>query len=227
MAYALHSLVTFGGTIGTAGTPSADGWQCGVRIGADVGDGRLIPVPNAASYATTIAGALKTWWTTGAGTYAKSRSDMSLDWCKVAQIDTTGKYVAGIPSEIRTIAQAGSTGATVPPFLAVAVSWTTALSRGRGHAGRVYLPVAGGVSAGTLNSSVMPSTYAADFRDWGKALLTALHQTDSGATMWPVVASRLSGTLNRITGVRCGSVVDVQRRRKEQVNETYVSTTFP
>lgn len=227
MTYALHTLVTFGGAIGIGETGGADRWQCGVRVGFDVGDGTLIAAPDLAGFLAVAGPALNTALHTGSGV-ALLASDCSVDFVKAAQIDTTGKYVAvannpAIYSPTGTLT--GSAGRVGTPMQALKLTWQTALAHGPGHQGGIYVPFIGYAGWNTSSISTQAQT---DYRAWGKAILTALHQTVGGATSWPVVASEKTGTLNKITGVKVGNVIDVQRRRKEQVIETYSSTlAFP
>lgn len=225
MAYALHTLVTFGGTL-SSGAPAADQdiWQCGIRVAADVGDGALVPVPNLDDYIGLVGPAIKAVYT---GTGNQAGSDQRLDFVKVAQIDTTGKYVAGTSSRVYStgLPVTGTTGRVGPPFLAMACSWTTALGRGAGHAGRIYLPYIG---YSGFNTSRVLTANPPLYQTWAKAFLGACHQTSLGAVVWPVVASKKAGTLNKITGIRVGDVVDVQRRRKNKLRENYTATVaFP
>lgn len=231
MAFAEHTLVTFGGQLGYGGaTNTVDRWQCGVRVanwinGAPVGQ---VTAPD--QYIALVGPALKTVLTTVTGGYASMASDQSLDFVKVAQIGADGKYaaVAGNPWLWTTgLPVAGGMGRVGPPMQAIRLTWTTANTRGRGHIGGIFVPFVG--YAGWNTSTISAAAQTA-YRDWGKAILVALHQTTAADNQEkrPVIASRLAGTLTPITGVKVGSVIDVQRRRKEQVVETYSAVSvFP
>lgn len=225
MAFALHTLITFGGALGSGS--SADRWQCGIRCGFDVGDGSLIPASDLAGVVAAVGPAIKTAFTTGSGA-ALAASDCGLDFVKAANIDTTGKYAAtaGNPQIYSTgLPVTGGSGRIGPPMQALKLTWTTANLHGLGHTGGIYVPFLG--YAG-WNTSTISTTVQNDYRAWGKKFLDACHATVSGGTLVPVVASKKGGTLTRITGVKVGSVVDVQRRRKEQVPETYTTVlAFP
>lgn len=228
-----HVLVTFGGTLGTA--PAGDSWQCGVRV-TGAGPNGSTPNLDRVGYANAISTPLQTWFTSVTGTYGVMRQDAVLTFIKVASVhlDTPAapakprwKYdVAGNNPQIRTKSSGGPSAGVFPWFLSLAYSWTTANLHGWGHTGRIYPPIAWpgtGASGANLTSAVV-----ADHVTKAKALLTALAQLDgSGTTAVPVVASLKDGSTHQITGVRVGNVIDVQRRRKEQIPETYTAATWP
>jgi hypothetical protein len=113
----------------------------------------------------------------------------------------------------------------LPPFVTAAVSWLTAIQRGPGHRGRVYLPLG---LASLHNTGQMTVTEQTQCNGTGKRLLDVLKNfTDTSGTAVPVVASGINGATNTITGIATGNVYDVQRRRKEQIPETYVTRTYP
>lgn len=227
-----HVLISFGGTLGTA--PAGDSWQCGVRCtGAGVNGTTpaLDPVGLANALSTSIQA-----WMNGVSGGAGMRQDAILTFVKVASVQlhvdaTSGKrswrYVtANNNPQTRTKNTSGGFAGTFPWFLSIAYSWTTASPRGLGHTGRIYPPVAFPTTG--ASGANLAGTVVADHVTRAKALLTALAVADgSGATAVPVVASLKDGSLHQITGVRVGNVIDVQRRRKEQIPETYTASNWP
>jgi hypothetical protein len=229
--FAEHTLVTFGGTLGYgAATTTQDRWMCGVRVSNDINGAPVGAKTDPAGYAALVGPALKAALLAGSGTYASLASDCSVDFIKVAQIGTDGKYLAGSGSPYLYTAglpAPGGTGRIGPPMQALKITLTTANPRGRGHIGGFYLPFVGYTG---WNTSTLTAAVANDYRDWGKKILAAIKQTTTSDNQpaMIVIASRLSGTLTKVTGVKVGTVVDVQQRRKEQVVETYTTPVpFP
>lgn len=230
-----HVLVSFGGALGTA--PAADSWQCGVRMynaTADFTNQAWVDLP---SYLTAIKVPLQTWMTSTSGTYGSLRADAHLDFIKVARIHRTTNATSGKaswtyrpapdnPTVVTGVATTPGTAGVFPWFLSVAFSWTTVTNRGLGHTGRIYPPIAFPGSGATAAN--LPQAAVNDYVTKAKALLTALTKADTNSvTLSPCVASLKDGSLHQITGVRVGNVIDVQRRRKEQIPEQYTASVWP
>lgn len=231
MTFRPHTLVTFGGQLGYNGAVTAiDRWQCGIRVATDLGAGGLGPMPALDQYMGLVGPAIKSVFTTGSGSYAAAASDCSLDFVKCANVDVDGKYMAdNLSPQLYTtgLPVSGASGRVGTPMQALKLTWVTARSRGRGHIGGIYMPFIG---YSGWNTSTISAAAQTSYRDWGKAFLAAVHQTTpaDNQTAIPVIASRLDASLTPITGVKVGNVIDVQRRRKEQVVETYSAVAvFP
>jgi hypothetical protein len=239
MAYPAHALVAFGGRLASSG----EQWQCGVAVAAftNANDPTSSTVlSDAAGYMNGIQAALKTWFTKAASTTAGSefmafRNDAFLDWLKVNNLvpavdkkgNATRHYADKSHSNIFTYASPGQgTGViAVPPILTPAISWTTAKTRGPGHRGRVYLPLNFNSGQGT---QTMSTTQQTQCLMTGRGLLDVLRTAGvPSSPVSPVVVTGIDGTANPITGIAVGNVIDVQRRRKEQLKETYVSAVYP
>jgi hypothetical protein len=231
MAYMPHTLIAFGGKLTTNSPP--DSWQSGIRVrllqpdGISQGNG----VTDPAAFLTALAPLLLTWFQAAAVVTAGSeraahRSDAYLDWLKVNNIGTDGKYSSQVS---HTFSWDGTkTGSATPtgqpPFVTAAVSLLTALTRGPGHRGRIYLPLTLALTPqGTLSA-----LQQAQCNGIARSLLTTIAGvTDANGTVIPIVASKVNGSRAAINAVATGSVFDVQRRRKEQILETYVTRTWP
>lgn len=238
LGYAPHSLFTFGGSIGTA--PNADKWQCGVRLRiaqatphvTDV-DGSLT---NPAGYLAAVAPNLKTWFTrvpsSSAGSeFSGLRADATLEWAKCNNIGANGRYsdlAHANTWSYSTPFGMGTVGATAPPFVTLAVSLLTNNQRGPGHRGRIYLPVA----LPSTPSGKLSPPYPLQVGGVVKQLLTLLRAqadggTPGGVAVEPCIASKKDKSLSLITGITTGDVIDVQRRRKEQIPEAYTPYPYP
>lgn len=222
MAFAPHTLIALGGHL--AGTDqNSEIWQCGVRMslwggepGAPIG-----PMTDPQAWLDAIHTGVSTWWSAAGMT-----NTATLAWLKVNNINAAGKYSDATTTHVYDYNPeiGGGTSSHTPNFCTLVVSFQTAKKRGPGSHGRVYLPTAipdeGGLS---LVSQSAAGTAASHGRD----LLTALSGTHGAQTCFPVVASRVNATLTPITGVRVGTVIDVQRRRKNALIEQYVHLDYP
>jgi len=217
-----------GGSLGTA--PNAEIWVCGVRV-VEGAQGFLT---NPQAYVDAVQAGVSAWFTTNPGSrnLAAMRNDATLQWLKAANIGSDGKYHAGDPVGQHNYSPAivGPLNPGMPPFVTLALSWTTPLTRGVGSHGRIYPPVA--VAAST--SGILPTTgfLLADYATLGVTLIRALNQTAAGTYGHSVTCSvitrqggKIPGGGAPITGCRVGSIVDVQRRRKDKLRDTYVGTT--
>jgi len=217
-----HSLFTFGGVLNSA-APDPEIWQCGVRVGATGAGGHLAD-PDA--FLAEVIAPMSAWWSSSAS--ATFPASAKLAWLKVGQIGTNGKYTDFVPhihDYAPAIAGAGSV--SIPDILGVATSWVTTQAVRRGSYashGRIYLPyycvqpaTAGGMRISSLQQGLI--------RDNGVALLNIINDVSQNAV--PIIASGHGGEVHTIVGVRVGNVIDVQRRRKDALRESYVSATFP
>ena len=216
VAYPQHLLCAFGGELNGSGG-DAEIWQCGIRGIPGVADS----YSDLPAMLTAITGRLKTWFALPA---SRMSSSSTLNWVKLNEIGPDGKYVNPVTNISDFSGVAGGVASTVPEILTLCISWTTGLSRGYAHRGRIYPPAA-------LNSG--PSMYAVDNEDGqlvdaGKALLTAV--AGDGTSAYRGIEPRVvssHGAINIITGVTVGNVLDVQRRRKNALVETYLASAWP
>ncbi|MGN6166794.1 MAG: hypothetical protein ACTHQQ_01295 [Solirubrobacteraceae bacterium] len=235
--YYPHCLVSFGGRLGAA-SPNVDSWVCGVRIGRNsagtAGHGML---NDPQAFANNLQASLKAWFTTAASSVAGSermamRSDAYLDWLKVNNIKSDGTYADPTTHRYDYTSAGQGTDAEpgFPTFVTLAISWTTGISRGTAHRGRIYLPLGFTTGAASQINSLQQKQAAGT----GKALLTTIAAVqDAGVGVTPTIFAAYPGRTgiaqlgNNITGVSVGNVVDVQRRRKEQIPETYYNVAWP
>lgn len=224
MAFSPHTLVAFGGGL-TNGTTDDEIWQCGVRICKNDGSGNPDgPLDSPAAYMGAIATPLGDWFGDD-DNQMSSASD--LQWLKVNNIAADGKYSSSGATNQHDYETpvAGAVASHVPSMLTLAWSWTTAIARGPGHTGRIFPPV----SLPSQTSNELTSTVTGFMKAAAAALLDVIFN-ESGAgdtSVVPVVASRVNATNTAVTGIRVGSVIDVQRRRKNALLEVYNSTVWP
>lgn len=217
-----HSYVAFGGVLNTtAGTPEI--WQCGMRVFAHGETGTL---HDHDAYLSQIQTPLYTWFqSTTAG--QKFPQTARLDWIKANPINASGLY--SDPSTHRYDYATGklgqSTGPFVPDILCVCVSFKTAYSRGRAARGRMYLPnyAQNPTTAGSMDISTADAT---SWATCGAHLLDVIANAAGAQKADPIIASGIAGDYHPIVGVRCGTVMDVQRRRKSGLTEVYENASW-
>lgn len=206
--YVPHLLTAFGGTL-TGG----EIWQCGVR-GQPAND---LTFSDRQDIADGIAARLPTYFSTGAN---QMSSAATLKYVKVNQIGQDGTYV-GNPITVDTPDTPGPSSSGIPDILGCCFSWTTDMKRGLAHTGRIYPPVA----LTSRSNMVISQAEREQFVAAAKALFYVLLGDTSNPGMQPRVISS-QGPWNFITGVRVGSIIDVQRRRKNALVEVYSTDTI-
>ena len=159
---------------------------------------------------------------------AATRMSNGFRWThiKIAPVLASGKY--GAPSSIYqfTTPLVGSgTGNAMPPEVAIATSFRAPVLGRRGR-GRMYLPA---LSADALDASGTVGPV------WRNGLSTAAKNLVLALDNWPgidelagtlVVMSAGSSTAVIPTQARVGNHADVQRRRKDDVPETYTAVAL-
>lgn len=140
---------------------------------------------------------------------------------KASAHGTNGGYLNSPTERAFTSSNSGSAAQVEPQNTIVMTLWS-GLSLGAGNFGRMYLPH----TSGTLESTT-PRLSASTAQTMATAMAAFVQNvktiagTLTGAPE-PVIASKLgTGTNKRITQVRCGRVIDTQRRRRNALEEDY------
>jgi len=203
-----HWYVQWGGKL-----PGSEIWSCSLRM-AFTGTGTA---DNSPSFATSVANAVSAFHTT-AGSMIDATCKLS--YCKVNVVGTDGHYISPTTQEtvFADLAGPNSGGPLHPNQVALAVSWTTGVTRGPAHRGRFYLPMPSVV----IGADTLVTTTARDsVKTRATALLTALNAIRTDAKV--AVFSRKSGaaTNRLVQGVEVGRVLDTVRRRRNKLAELY------
>lgn len=223
-----HTLVAFGGTL-----PNNEEWSITARV---LQPGLSVPIaeesldtylrgpgnPTPGGIATGFAGIFNG---SSMGVHPSNR----LTWAKANNIGADGKYTSDVthvwdyPSPII----GGGANTALPPMCSVAWSWSTSLrTRGPASKGRLYPPNNGIAAAAGGDGIITPAMQATQLTA-ARAFLTMLAQGSGAITAQPVLISTVSDAWAPIDRVRIGRVVDVQRRRKNQITENYVTGNWP
>lgn len=146
-----------------------------------------------------------------------------LQTLKLNEIGTDGRYVAQetVFHDYDPPIQ-GTSGTHHPPQVALAITLETALTRGRAHAGRFYLPIPGqpANASGYLDSSEQVR-YGSNVRVLLDAINDAMPSWEVG-----VVSNLGTGAQQRVTGIKVGRVFDTIRSRRSAFTEDYYSVAL-
>lgn len=216
VAYPAHHLFVMGGTL-DSGT-DAEIWQVGIR-------GHFIPGSNGGevAYLNGINDNLITWFGSPAH---KIRNDAQLRYIKLNAIAPNGDYLNPNAPNSRPVTANGGVTPVIPPFLSVVTSWRTASTTKYALNGRIYLPNS---PTNTLSNSRISTADRADIAAAGVALLLLLRNDDDSDDQGEFTPHCVSshGADQVITSVRVGDVLDVQRRRKNALRESYATAGVP
>jgi hypothetical protein len=208
-------------------------WQFGLRI-TDGG------VSNQAT-ADALAATIQNWWQ-GLGPFVpgeqlQTPASSHLTELKVARVQMDGTYTAEAAASHFYLPKVNGRSAQVvelPPQLATAVTLTTALPRGRGSKGRIFLPALGETNpeADGRMSAGHALVIANSIRRMiieinGNALVGSVQVMSRGKAERgpalpngnPTYTYPNPGVSNNVTGVRVGRVEDTQRRRRRALQE--------
>jgi len=204
-----HLYLQWGGKL-----PGNESWSNGLRL-RKVGGG----VTMSGDPASMLAGVTTALSAFHQRTTTKTNSMAKLSFVKLNAITTAGTYMTDSTYEQVLADLAGAVASPIyPNQVALAVSLETGFSRGPAHAGRVYLPMPaidmqanGNISTGDAG----PVGVSFD------TLLSDLNAVDAAYEV-AVFSRKLGAATNRkVTGVRVGTILDTQRRRRRSLIENY------
>lgn len=137
----------------------------------------------------------------------------------------------GAAEAVYTGTPAPSTGAALPPQSAVVISLRSLVPGSRGR-GRLYWPAIG--AALHQNSYRLTLPTAAQVNTAAVVYLTNIQDALRAEFIGPglgtvqlCVVSRTTGTRTDVTSLQVGDVIDTQRRRRDNLAETYNQLDFP
>lgn len=226
MTYKRHWLLSWGGTLAA----NQDIWSNNVRLtNNNLGEPDAIPSSTLDGFLDDMVTDVRNWMRSPTSYHSVN---VQCQWVKLNEIGPDGRYTDTGNTRVRNLV--GTTGTfavingvastEVPSFQSVCVTTTTAKTRGRASKGRLFIPqcapplVGGGFIDPTAQQAI--ATAAASF-------FSALAD-EAGidvSNLRPAVVSNIGdpGPQEDITGVKVGNVLDVIRRRKNNIIETYKS----
>lgn len=207
----------------------AEEWSTGFYMGNENADADL---PNQ-QLVDDIATAWKNFFT---GVGQNISSNWSTDYVKIASMGTDGRSDSGDTVYSTYVTQpTGSGGNLYPPQIALAATLTSTKPRGVGAKGRMYLPgLSIGIdTTGHVNGAGLTAVLT--------AFKTFLNACNASTATDNVVILASHGSINKdgtpkiggsapinkaVTGIKIGNVYDTQRRRRNQLPETYQSLSL-
>jgi hypothetical protein len=196
-------------------------WNTGFWLGTDT----TAAGPPTQAEADAIKTAWNTFFVNGT---SKIYSSYKCDGIKVAWVMEDGTSDASYTKySYYTTAISGTSTDTLmmPPQISLAATLTSAKARGFGSKGRMYLP---GVNAPILSTGkITTGTVAAiagnlkTFFDAVNASASVPHNVILNATASTKAGSTHDAEIWEVTGVKVGDVYDTQRRRRNQLAESY------
>lgn len=149
-----------------------------------------------------------------------------LDTIKFAYIGTDGKYV--YDAQVATfspLAGGYTNGASGTAFTGAAISLVGNVPKALAGRGRFYPPMnALSQVDGFYIGDTRQANLAVDWSAVFNGINDALFQEGNGLRVG-IVSNKGTGAEQFVTGTRVGSVLDVQRRRKNRAYESYVNST--
>lgn len=200
--------------------PSGEVWSVNpvYSIGGDFG------VPVSATQAQTIATAIANI-TPGAALLGAMAPSTTFVGCRVEARSAAG-VLESLAEGVRATPLNG-TGSTIHPYqTAMVFSLRTASAGGSGR-GRLYWP-ATGIGLGSADYRLIPATATsllAGMKSYLTSINAAIAATLTGVSLG--VWSRLGNSIQPVTSLQLGNVLDTQRRRRDTLIEAIQSTTYP
>lgn len=218
-----HVLLRFGGSAASG----QESWSCGVRLKANgpLSNAELLEFSQAS--VETMSEVVEGYFTS---TEASFNPLCELDYVKLNPIGTDGKYLfPNDPVEFlfQTPAPVGAGSPAGPLQLAYCITLRGTYRRGPAAFGRWYVPVS---LSGTTGTGVMSESGALTKANRAGTFLEDIQLIDIGDPA-RVFRVRLYGDgvggpkESGVRLVQCGNVYDTQRRRREQIEETYFDAT--
>lgn len=140
---------------------------------------------------------------------------------KLNRIGPDGRYVDAVAKEhIYPSPISGAVSGNAPAQLTIATTLKTAIERGRGSKGRVYLPPTLNATAVTTDGRIT-TTQASAQNTAVKLLIDELNSTYTLIGRVGVASNAGAGRFEHVTRVATGRVVDTMRSRRSSLVEDY------
>lgn len=146
---------------------------------------------------------------------------------KIAAVGTDGHYLVD-PRIYEDTAPTTGVAIGNPAQCTTVISLRSGFSIGGGNRGRMYLPhfYMSGLTASPFSDSTQAQHLADEAVSFVNATTTDMNANVT-ATIFPAIMSQVGGgTSKGVTEVRVGNVTDTQRRRRDQLAETYFTTSL-
>lgn len=149
-------------------------------------------------------------------------SNVNLSLLKMNKIGVDGKYASKFDSNFISPPRAyGAAQHRYPTQIAWATTWNTQAARGLARQGRSYWPTAVATQSGDRTVTVEECKAMAASAWTLIADLNSVQVGDGNALVCAVMSDQREGATHPITYARVGNRLDVQRRRANNLDETY------
>jgi hypothetical protein len=163
----------------------------------------------------------------GPNLLAMMSTALQLTQCRLEVRDDATDNLIGISIAGRATPLSGSGGAAMPAQSSIVASLRTNTPGGSGR-GRMYWPgVGASITSGLRLNALTHAALPAEFKTYLLAMRTALANAFPTIGFDLAVRSKTTHTTPHVVRLQVGDVIDTQRRRRDTLPETYVSTTFP
>lgn len=221
MAYLPHCQVTVKGTFGNSPLVDTEIWNTGYQI-SDFNFQRLPSLVQVTQMATAYSDF-------HASNLSAHYNNSYFKELLVSAIGPAGEVLKnpdGSYAQVRYTLPLATPGAETSPYRPFQVACVVTLVTPRAGAagrGRCYLPpVANALDANGQMNLAQCQNRANAFRTMLQAVNTALA---TGTYTGEVVVASSSGTNSKVTSVKTGTVLDTQRRRRNQLQEFYAGAS--
>lgn len=201
--------------------PSGEVWSVNPVYRLGSGLGTTVSAAQCQTIATAIAARV-----VPTGLMNALSTSTTVTGCRVEAREMDGSLNAQAEA-VKATPTAGNGGTTAHPYqTAIVASLRTSTVGARGR-GRLYWPATGMLlTVATLRvSAANVSSILSGMKTYLSGISTDIDTTLGGNTLG--VWSRASADTHAVTSIQMGDVLDVQRRRRDQLIESYSSVTYP
>lgn len=183
--------------------------------------GEIISVPVDQATADTVRELVRAWFVTpassdGVGFYTQ----VKLHGIKLNRIDASGHYQDDEAIEsMLTSPVSGVDSGGAAPQLTTAATLRTAVPRGRGSMGRMFLPPSSAIGTMSITTGQLSVAGATQVGDGAVALIRDLNTHFDAYARVGVASSAGSGRFEHVTKVTVGRVIDTMRSRRSALTE--------
>lgn len=215
MAYPYSFIkLTFGGDLNN----TDEVWACGFHIGKESANTTQNDLENIGSVQLQVIwDAIDNFHSSADNAVPR---DMRLQWVKMAAIGTNGKYLGTPVEHIYPSAQTGSSTASFIPSTAVVYTLVADKFKDPGKYNRFYLPTT--PPSATLQhklTSAQTQARATSLANFINDINAALAVEFAGLRVR--VVSQKTNIYRQVSSIRVGDIIDVQRRRRNALRESY------
>lgn len=212
-----HNAVRINGTM-----PGGEVWSVNPRFWSPT-SGSVIDYAELQEWADDVA-AVISGWTSANALLTSLSSALTITSVRVEALSSTGTLIQAAESVLAT-PKAGQGSPSKPYQTAVVTSLLTGRP-GRSYRGRLYWP-AQALSMSTSDLRITGPAAQGIADAMGAFLTDVAELTPGGVGVRPVVVSQTLDVATPVTSVSVGNIFDVQRRRRDSLDEARFTRVIP